>query len=461
LNLDHVAILESHKAFKAWRLAHPGEWPDLSYANLSNYDLSSLDLRGADLIDSKLFGTNLSYANLNHANLSCANLTNADLRDANLNHANLSCAKLLAAKLSRADLRDADLSRADLRDADLSHAKLGGAKLDDAELFGAKLGGADLRGADLSCADLRDADLRAANLRAANLRAAYLRNANFFGADLIDSNLRNANLNSVDLRGSKLVRASLAHAELTGAKLYGTARDDWKIRDVRCNYVFWDQGGKERSPKDRDLAPGEFELLYTQLPIIEYVFEDGMTPLDLLVMDRVVHAINERTPEFDLQIDSINARGLQPTIKFIVRHEEQKDLALAAVEQGYKAKIRELEAQKQVLCQLIAEKLDSPQKIYLTNAQPGSLVAIDGSSINIEEYIHHLEEIEKAIEDIPPETLTEIAKRTALDIVSGALKDLAKGKVKEAAERIYQLGLQVVPSIVNTPAYEVFKNLTS
>ena len=123
------------------------------------------------------------------------------------------------------------------------------------------------------------------------LTGAGLSRADLSGADLSEANLTDANL-----EGSRLVKCNLTGATLTGATLYGTARDDWIIKDVECRYVCWDYGGKIRSPKDRDLAPGEFERLYRALPTVEYVFQEGMTPLDPLILDRVVQAIREQNP---------------------------------------------------------------------------------------------------------------------------------------------------------------------
>jgi hypothetical protein len=39
------------------------------------------------------------------------------------------------------------------------------------------------------------------------------------------------------------------------------------------------------------------------------------------------------------------------------------------------------------------------------------------------------------------------------------VKDVAKGKVKEAVEAVCRLGVEAVPHIVNTGAYQFFKNL--
>jgi uncharacterized protein YjbI with pentapeptide repeats len=140
-------------------------------------------------------------------------------------------------------------------------------------------------------------------------------------------NFHKAILRNADLRFCNLVQSNLAGAILTGAKLYGTARDGWVIKGVKCGYVYWDEEGAQRSPKDRDLEPEEFEQLYAALPTIEYVFENLMSPLDPLIMDRVVQAIRDKRPEFDIRIDSINARGLAPSIRFTVVHEEHKQPA--------------------------------------------------------------------------------------------------------------------------------------
>ena len=416
MNLEHVAIVKQGKAaIDEWRQANPGQ---------------RLDLSGADLSEANLFEANLSGAELSRANLIGAYLSRADLSEAYLSQANLSGADLIGAYLSGAYLSQANLSEAYLSQANLSGANLSGAELSRAELIGAYLSRAYLSRADLS------------------------------RADLIGANLSRANLSRADLSGAELSRADLSGAELTGAYLYGTARDDWKIDGIKCRYVFWDLAGKERSPRDRDLAPGEFEILYAQLPTIEYVFENGMTPLDPLVMDRVVQAINQQNPEFKLQIDSINARGIYPTIKLTVAQEEQKGAALEAVTQEYRETNAKLqganEALSGVIDRLIQHGIGGPVTIG-----SGSNVALgSGASltINTDEYIHHLEEIEQAIKDAPPESFIQTTKQEALDTVSGAVKDVAKGKMKEAAEAVTRLGIKLGPGLA-TNAFQFFQNL--
>jgi hypothetical protein len=219
----------------------------------------------------------------------------------------------------------------------------------------------------------------------------------------------------------------------------------------------------QRSPKDRDLEPGEFERLYASLPTIEYIFEEGMTPIDLLIMDRSVQVIRERQPEFDIKIDSINARGLAPSIKFTVQQEGHKKPALEAVKKEYEAKISRLEADRDRLYDLLGRAIDKAGDVKLIAAEPGAIVATDGSTVSVEQHIHNALELQKAIVGEPEtsESFAKVAKNTALDIFGNVIKDVAKGQVKEAAKQIIELGKDLGPLFVRMApaAYEFFKNI--
>jgi len=367
-------------------------------------------------------------------------LTIPDLSDTHFIGENLSGVDLSQTYLYEAKFICANISGANLSGADLGEAYLGASNISRANLSGANLHRTNLNGADLSCTDL--------------LRASLL-DANLYKAVLTE-----AKLNSADLRYCQLVECNLTGAVLTGVKLYGTARDNWIIKDVECKYVYWDEGGKQRSPKDRDLEPGEFERLYAQMPTIEYVFEDGMTPIDPLIMDRVVEAIREKQPEFDIKIDSINARGLAPSIKFTVRYEEQKEEALNEIQSGYTERIVRLEKEKDQLYSLLSQAIDK-SGIKLIAAGPGSIVATDGSTVSIEQHIHNALELQSAIAAEPEksESFGKVAKKKALDILGGAIEDFAKGQIKEAAKQIVELGKDIGPVILNTAAYAFFKSM--
>ncbi|NQT04000.1 MAG: pentapeptide repeat-containing protein [Planctomycetes bacterium] len=341
-----------------------------------------------------------------------------------------------------------DLTRANMPRADLS-----GADLSSVDLGSADLSGASLKGASLVRAKLVNTMLDKANLNKASVRVA----------EVIYTYMKATNLEDVDFSYSNLVGTNLTDANLTGIKLYGTSRDDWVIKDVECKYIYWDIEGKQRSPKDRNLEPREFERLYAALPTIEYIFENGMTPIDPLIMDRVVKAIIERKPEFGIKIDSINARGLAPSIKFTLQNEEHKKPALKEVKNEYEVKIKQLESERDRLYQLVAQALDAPKEVKLINAAPGSIVATDGSTVSFEQHIHNAIELQKSITDESEESesFAKVAKKTALEIIGEAIKDIAKGQVKEATKEIIELGKDLGPIIVKTAAYVFFKSIGS
>jgi uncharacterized protein YjbI with pentapeptide repeats len=404
-----------------------------------------VDLTGADLRWVDLKEADLSNVDLSSANISGVNLKKADLSFANLGHVDGRGAILKSVCLRQAGLIEADLRSANFAKADLQGSCLRRALLNKADLTETNLSGAELSQAHLREAILTDAVLKKADLREANLSLAYL---------------PDANLSHADMRYCTLARTVLTRANLTGSRLFGTGRDDWIIKDVKCKYVYWDAAGKQRSPKDRDLEPGEFERLYAALPTIEYIFENGMTPIDPLIMDRVVQAIREKQPEFDIKIDSINVRGLAPSIKFTVQQEKHKKPALKEVQKGYEERINRLEAEKDHLYQLLGRAIDK-SGIKLITAGPGAIVATDGSTINIQQHIHNALELQRAIANEPEgsESFAKVTKRKSLDIIGGVIEDIAKGQVKEAAKEIIKLGKDLGPIIAKTAAYAFFKSM--
>ena len=183
--------------------------------------------------------------------------------------------------------------------------------------------------------------------------------------------------------------------------------------------------------------------------------------MDPLIMDRVVKAIRERKKEFDIKIDSINARGLMPSIKFTVCHVEYKEAALAEVTKRYEVKLKQIEKERDRYWQAIQRALDKPREVKLITAGPGAIVATDGSTVNIQQHIHQALELQKVIVNEPEESecFTKVAKKTALDIVGEVLKDIAKGQVKKAAKEIVKLGIDLGPIIAQTAAYAFFQGI--
>ncbi|XCN74482.1 MAG: pentapeptide repeat-containing protein [Candidatus Electrothrix aestuarii] len=232
---------------------------------------------------------------------------------------------------------------ADLKDAIFYKASLRNVRFGNAILTGTSWQGAQgLRFARCNGTILNDRDVRELLVRRRG-QGLILKGKNLQGAYLVG-----ADLCSVDLRETDLMQANLSGADITAAKLYGSARENWVIDDICCKYVYWDEAGKERTPPDRDFRPGEFEELYKQLPTFEYFFEQGFTPLDPLVMDRVVHAINQQYKEFQLELVNFDKRG-QPHATFTVCQLDYIDTAKEQVSAVYEANKVQPENQDQLM----------------------------------------------------------------------------------------------------------------
>jgi uncharacterized protein YjbI with pentapeptide repeats len=178
------------------------------------------------------------------------------------------------------------------------------------------------------------------------------RNLSLKGKNLKNTLLVNFDLRGVDLRETNLLQANLSGADITGAKLYGTARENWIIDGIRCEYVYWDEAGEVRTPPDRDFRPGEFEELYKQLPTFEYIFEQGFTPLDPLIMNRVVQAVNEQHKEFSLELVNFDKRG-EPHATFTVCRLDFVDAAKEQITAGYEKSKGSPEQQAQLMAAVL------------------------------------------------------------------------------------------------------------
>lgn len=318
-------------------LAEHKKWVDYQGKNGVRADLSGTNLYEANLVDANLIGANLSEANLSGAILSGAILSDADLIGAILSDAGLRSANLSGAIFNDANLSGAILSRAILSGANLSGAILSGAKLNEAKLNEANLSTTDLRDADLSFTDL-----------------CY------------------ANLNYADL----------SKANITGANLYATKRDDWRINGINCEYIFFDLKNQKRIPQDKNFEKGEFEKLYKHLPTIKYYFKDGFTPVDMILINKIAQGIQKKHPEFELNFKSFDFSGI-PHAVFTVINKEDKDEALKEITYKYKAQIKVIEAEKNLLNekldQFISEKTNSKDR-YVTYKGDVSNLNIFGDS---------------------------------------------------------------------------------
>lgn len=117
-----------------------------------------------------------------------------------------------------------------------------------------------------------------------------------------------------------------------------------------------------------------------------------------------------------------------------------------------------MESDKDRLYELLSKAIDKGGTRYIT----GDVVAMDNATVNIEQHISYVMELQKAITARPEddrETFGKVAKQTALDIVGEATKDIAKGQIKKAAREIVKLGAELGPVITKTGAIAFFKGI--
>ncbi len=265
-NQEHLKILkngvnEFNAWYYAWHRKNKKIELDLTYADLSSVDLS--------------------YADLSGANLESANLENANLENAKLKLANLSYTILCRANFGGANLQKANLNGANLEDANLVQANINGANLEVAILEGA-------------------------NLQQANLNGANLKNANLNGANLERAKLEEASFGNVDLRRTNLIRVVFDGANLTGVKLWETQRAGWSLKNVICEYAYFDEKGEVKT----EFAPGEFERLYSDKTKVVLHFKGGISPLEIATLPALIrHLETQHGRKLSLQSVNDDAGG--------------------------------------------------------------------------------------------------------------------------------------------------------
>ena len=392
-------LLQGAQVWNDWRERNFIITPDLFRINLEGVDLSGANLKGADF----------TLANLSKANLRGAHMTEVKLGSAKLNDADLRSAHLLWASLANADLSGANLEEANLAGANLQFAKLRRANLAKAQLVKANLSGrdlkevrsmkkailedADLSGADLSGVNLEEAILTKSNLSYANLEEACLVEANLRGADLRSANLTNANLYKTDLTDADLRSANLQGANLTGADLYGTARFNWKIEGIKCDYIFfnkersdeWEWSGsteRKREPRNRNFEPGEFEKIYKSAPTVEIVFENGMNFLDPALLAYIAKESEEARPNLQLALRTIELKGMHPSAVFEIAAESLRDEA----EEFVRVRHQEISTDKDIIQGLITTVQtlsDNNRELIKTNQKLTEMLPSNKNTINI------------------------------------------------------------------------------
>ena len=385
-------------------------WNDWRNDNfITTFDLVGINLEGIDLSGADLKGADLTFANLSKANLSNTRMTEVKLNLAKLNDADLRSAHLPWARLVNADLSGANLEEANLAGADLQFAKLKGTNLEKTQLVKANLSGRDLREvhsmkkailesanlsrANLSGVNLEEVMLAEADLRSINLEGTYIVGANLGGADLRGASLVNANLYKSNLTNADLRNADLQGANLTGVELYGTARFNWKIGGIKCDYIYfnkkkndeweWSEGEERiREPRNRDFEPGEFERIHKSAPTVEIVFENGMNFLDPALLAYIAEESKETRPNLQLALRTIELKGIHPSAVFEIAAENLKDKA----EEFVRVRHQEISNDKNTIQGLITTVQtlsDNNRELIKTNQKLTEMLPSNKKVINV------------------------------------------------------------------------------
>ncbi|MBF0564893.1 MAG: pentapeptide repeat-containing protein [Nitrospirae bacterium] len=256
---------------------------------------------------------------------------------------NLTGAKMAGYDLKKFYLKDANLQRTDLRGADLYKAYLRGAKLNEAILSRASMSRADLyksnltratlfmtdlMEADLSLATLVEADLLWANLYGADLNEADLTLANLTNANLHNASLRNCLLREASLVGTNLTIANATESDFTGASIKDITSCGWTIKDVKADYIYFTTETYNKADKEKhrlDMAPGEFEALFSSHPAIELVADTTNLHDDFLSVKAILDHVKSSHPDLNLKVSGVSFLGS----RFILRITISKDEFLA------------------------------------------------------------------------------------------------------------------------------------
>jgi hypothetical protein len=193
-------------------------------------------------------------------------------------------------------------------------------------LNNAILSEANLCKINLVKADLRNTYFKNANLSRANLREADLYMAYVSYANLSYANLSKANLTTARLVTARLINTNLDGANLTGAHVWETQRSGWSIKNVICEYIYWDRYAKEKTY----YQPGDFERLFSEQNKIKLFYKDGANLLEIATLPSIIKNLEEKHLGYKLSFQSIEETSGGAIATLVL--EESKDIAVEKVE---------------------------------------------------------------------------------------------------------------------------------
>lgn len=261
-----------------------------------------------------------------------------------------------------ADLTDADFTGAILKNTDFRAANLTRTRFYEAKkLDFARPGKTILSNPAvlnlLVTLNGRNKSYFGANLRGANLIGGDLKEANFKNANISEATFQEANLEWANLTLTQALGTNFTKAQMTGACVEAWNIESTTILDhVDCRFVYlleYPKPGtddRERRPSSGEFQPGEFTKLFEEvLNTVDLIFRDGINWQAFVNTFKKVQVENQDT---ELVIQSIENKGDGVVVvKVAVPDNADKEkihsdftenyqLALAAVEEKYKAQLQ-------------------------------------------------------------------------------------------------------------------------
>lgn len=260
-----------------------------------------------------------------------------DLRKIDLRQSNMAFAKLDGANLAGAAIGDVNLFKASMENCNLSGANAPNSDFSGVSASGARFQAANLRAANFSKSQLEDSDFNSATLNQVDFRNSVLDRANFRKAKLESARLNNSFLIGANLSRSTLINSNFSSSDMTGVTLYENQSDGWIIDNVICQYIYANEERDLRVPGDRSFEAGEFISLFKTLPTVDYHFKNGFSPIDPILLSKVIQVVNEEDPSVGIEFQELTANGLFPRARFSVSSKEKADIAIKKFAEKYEA----------------------------------------------------------------------------------------------------------------------------
>jgi hypothetical protein len=272
------------------------------------------------------------------------------------------------------------------------------------------------------------ANLSGVDLSGRKFSGQNLSGVNFSGADLSYTILSAANLFGCNLYRTKCINSKFFLSNLTGIIFKQTIVFDWNIKDVKCEYIFFDNEKKQRYPKDRNFEAGEFEKLYSFKPQIEFVFKNGLSWHDILAFGAIENKLSKEKPEFQAKLISIDKKGDIPRVIFEVASEQIKEMAEKEIKKRYEDTIEILKIESQRQYNIIQELLKQPRQLTVGRDY---IQAQGDVLINNTEILNVIEEIKQIVKKENEKSFKGKSKNKILEYLDHTGKGLTKDGIKQ------------------------------